>query len=130
MFYTRVVGQVMERDPEGGVLAYRAMLKGLIAMPGRLMFDGRRPRPVRPLAAVTQRIGVYTVRDYAEIIGHLNEAWGVGNRSLSGKAARAQDYLCRQPERYELLADEIADRLAGQPPVRFSWIHGREGRGS
>lgn len=28
VFYTRVVGEIMERDPEGGMLAYRAMLKG------------------------------------------------------------------------------------------------------
>jgi acyl-[acyl-carrier-protein] desaturase len=74
---------------------------------------------------VTQRLGIYTARDYAEIIGHLNEAWGVAHRSLSGKAAKAQDYLCRQPERSELLAGEIAGRLAERPPVRFSWIHDR-----
>ena len=67
-----------------------------------------------------QGTGVYTVRDYAAIIGHLNEAWGIGKRTLSDKGARAQDYVCRQPERYVLLADEIADRLAMQPAAGFS----------
>ena len=42
-FYTRVIGEVMERDPEGGMLAYRTMLKGKIGMPGKLMFDGHDP---------------------------------------------------------------------------------------
>ena len=125
VFYTRVIGEVMERDPEGGMLAYRAMLKGLIAMPGRLMDHPGEPHLFEDFAGVTHRIGVYTARDYAEIIGHLNEAWGVAHRSLSGKAAKAQDYLCRQPERYEFLAGEIADRLAERPPARFSWVHGR-----
>jgi acyl-[acyl-carrier-protein] desaturase len=76
-------------------------------------------------ASVTQRIGAYTAQDYAEIIQHLNDSWGISHLSLSGKPARAQDYLCRQPERYERLAGEIADRLAGRPAPHFSWIHGR-----
>ncbi len=33
-FYTRVVGQIMEQDAEAGVLAFRAMIKGVISMPG------------------------------------------------------------------------------------------------
>jgi acyl-[acyl-carrier-protein] desaturase len=42
-FYTRVVGQAMEQDPEHAVLAFRSMLKGIIAMPGKLMYDGKDP---------------------------------------------------------------------------------------
>jgi acyl-[acyl-carrier-protein] desaturase len=125
VFYTRVVGQLMEGDAEGTVMAYWAMLKGLVTMPGNLMHDGRDPSLFDQYAGVTQRTGVYTVRDYAAIIGHLNDAWDIGRQSLSGKAARAQDYVCRQPERYELLADEIADRFAERPAAGFSWIHSR-----
>ncbi|MFI5456098.1 MAG: acyl-ACP desaturase [Isosphaerales bacterium] len=124
-FYTRVVGRIMEQDPEGGVLAYRGMLKRLIAMPGALMFDGKDRDLFNHFAAVTQRSGVYTAQDYGEIIGHLNHAWDLAHRSLSGKAAKAQDYICRQPERYERLAGELTDRVAGQPPAPFSWVYGR-----
>ncbi len=124
-FYTRVIKEVMERDPQEGVLAYRAMIKGLVAMPGKLMFDGKDHHLFDHFAAVAQRTGVYTARTYGEIIGHLNDAWGVGHLSVTGKAAKAQDYLCRQPERYELLAGEIADRVASQPPACFSWVHDR-----
>ena len=93
------IRSVMERDPEGAVLAYRQILRGIISMPGRLMYDGEDTDLYDHFATVTQHIGVYTVRDYAGIIAHLNEAWGIGHRSLSGKGAKAQDYLCRQPER-------------------------------
>jgi len=124
-FYTRVVGRIIEQDPEGGVLAYRGMLKKLIAMPGALMFDGKDPDLFGHFAAVTQRSGVYTARDYGEIIGHLNHAWDVAHLRLSGKAAKAQEYICRQPERYERLAGELTDRVAGQPPAPFSWVYGR-----
>ena len=112
VFYTRVVGELMEREPEAAVLAFRAMLKGIIAMPGRLMFDGEEPDLFDHFAAVSQRIGAYTVGTYAEIIEHLIEAWGVAHRSLSGKAAKAQEYLCQQAEKYERFADEVAETLA------------------
>jgi acyl-[acyl-carrier-protein] desaturase len=123
-FYTRVVREIMDRDPEGGVLAYRKVLKGIIAMPGRLMFDGKDPDLYDHFATVTQRVGAYSIQDYASIISHLNDAWGVADRSLTDKGARAQDYLCQQPDRYERLASEITENLASQPLASFSWING------
>ncbi|AMV38474.1 acyl-ACP desaturase [Planctomyces sp. SH-PL62] len=125
VFYTRVVGELFERDPENTLFAYRNMLRKLISMPGSQMTDGRDPNLFDQFAAAAQRIGVYTSRDYASIIRHLNTAWNLERRSFSGKAARAQDYLCRQPERYEMLADEIGGRIAEQPPTRYSWLGGR-----
>ena len=124
-FYTKVVGQVMERDPEGGILAFRSILRGVIAMPGRQMADGRTPDLFDHFAAVTQRLGAYTARDYAQIIRHLVDAWRIADLSVSGKAARAQDYLCRQADKYELHADQIAEAITSQPRVPFAWIrHG------
>lgn len=125
VFYTKVVAELFDRDPEGAVLAYRTMLRRLIAMPGSRMADGRDPDLFDHYAAVTQRTGVYTIRDYASIIHHLNKAWNLEGRSFAGKAAKAQDYLCRQPERYETLAPEIEGRAAESPPAPFSWLHDR-----
>jgi acyl-[acyl-carrier-protein] desaturase len=125
-FYTKVVGEIINRDPEGGILAYRSMLKGLIAMPGRLMNDGHDPDLFDHYGSVTQRTGVYTSRDYGAIIRHLNNAWGIADRSVTAKAAKAQDYLCRQPDRYENLADELEDRALKQPRASFSWVYGRQ----
>ena len=121
-FYTRVVGEIMARDPAAGVLAFRKMLKGLITMPARLMSDGRDPHLFDHFAAVSQRVGAYTAWTYAEIIGHLVATWNVGDLSLAGPAAKAQDYLCRQEGRYKSLADEIASRAAERPPVPFRWL--------
>jgi acyl-[acyl-carrier-protein] desaturase len=102
------------------------MLKRLISMPGANMTDGQDPRLFDHFAAVAQRTGVYTSRDYASIIAHLNATWNIAGRSFSGKAAKAQEYLCNQPERYGRLAEEIEARIAEQPPVGFSWLHGRQ----
>ncbi|MFI5379614.1 MAG: acyl-ACP desaturase [Tepidisphaerales bacterium] len=124
-FYTRMMQRVLESDPAGGILAFRAVIRGLIAMPGRLMYDGKDPSLFEHFAVVAQRSGVYTVNDYASIIDHLVKTWGIAALSVSGDAAKAQEYLCRQAERYSSRADEITASLKTLPAVRFSWIRGR-----
>ena len=124
-FYTRMMNEVLDRDPAGGILAFRSMLRGLIAMPGRFMDDGRDPNLFDHFAIIAQRANVYTVRDYAAIIRHLVKTWNIGGRAVAGQAAQAQEYLCGQAERYEGLADRISAALEKQPPVAFSWIRGR-----
>ena len=76
------------------------MLRTVIAMPGKLMYDGKDPDLFDHFAVIAQRTGVYTIHDYADIIDHLVKTWNVAGRSVSGKAAKAQDYICRQAERY------------------------------
>jgi acyl-[acyl-carrier-protein] desaturase len=124
-FYTRIVGRLLELEPEAIVLSLRNVLRGLIAMPGSRMFDGQDSNLFDHFATVSQKMGTYTVRDYSAIIRHLIETWKIADLSLSGAAAKAQDYLCRQPERYENLADLIAPKMLGQPTVPFRWIHDR-----
>jgi acyl-[acyl-carrier-protein] desaturase len=124
-FYTRVMGQVMEQDPEGGIMTFRNMMRRVIAMPGKLMFDGKDPELFDHFAAVAQREGIYTIRDYATITAHLLKVWDVAGRMVTGKAAKAQEYLCKLPEHYNSLAERVAEDLETQPRYPFSWIHGR-----
>src|SRR3954471_15423903 len=62
-FYTKAMGRVMDQDPEGGMVTIGSMLRRVIAMPGRLMTDGKDPDLFDHFATVAQRIGVYTVED-------------------------------------------------------------------
>lgn len=124
-FYTRAMNAVIDQDPEGGVVTCARMLRRVIAMPGRLMFDGKDPDLFDHFSIVAQRMGVYTVRDYADIVRHLVQTWGIAARSVSGKGARAQDFLCKHAERVEAQADIVAERIAAEPRVPFSWLHGR-----
>lgn len=124
-FYTRVMGAVMEQDPEGAVIAFGALLRKIIAMPGRLIFDGKDPDLFDHFSAVAQKLGLYTVHDYAGIVRHLSESWAVATRSLSGKGARAQEFICKHAERVEEHAERAAQCLTSIPAVPFSWIHGR-----
>jgi len=125
-FYTRMMGRVLDLDPAGGILAFRSMLRGLIAMPGRFMDDGRDPDLFDHFAIVAQRANVYTVRDYASIIEHLVRTWNIAGRAVTGLAAQAQDDLCRQADRYVRLVDRTSATLEKQPPVAFSWLRNRK----
>ena len=125
-FYARMMGRVLDLDPAGGILAFRSMLRGVIAMPGRFMDDGRDPNLFDHFAIVAQRTNVYTVRDYASIIEHLVKTWNIAGRTVTGTAAQAQDDLCRQAERYARLAERASATLEKQPPVAFSWIRDRK----
>jgi acyl-[acyl-carrier-protein] desaturase len=124
-FYTRVMGAVFSKDPNGGMIAFRNMLRTIIAMPGRLMYDGKDPDLFDHFAVVAQRQEVYTVHDYADIIGHLVKTWDIAGRTVSGPAAKCQEWLCRQAERYASLADEVTNSLRERPSYPFSWIHDR-----
>ena len=125
-FYTRAMGAVLDQDPEGGLITAGKMLRRVIAMPGRLMYDGKDPDLFDHFSVVAQRLGVYTVRDYADIVRHLVATWNIGGRSVSGKAARAQEFLCKHAERVDAQADAVAERIAKEPRVPFSWIHDRK----
>ncbi len=124
-FYTRMMGEVFDLDPERSILIMRAMLRRVIAMPGKMMFDGKDPDLFEHFAAVAQRLGVYTVHDYASVVRHLVATWKIAGRSFTGKAAAAQEFLCVLAERLESQADIVAEGVARQPPSRFSWIGDR-----
>ena len=125
-FYTRMMDKVFEHDPDGGILAFRSMLRRMIAMPGTRMDDGRDPDLFDHFATAAQRAKVYTAHDYAAIVDHLVRVWNIAGRSVVGAAARAQDELCRLAERHHRLADRIASVVEKQPRVAFSWIRDRE----
>jgi len=90
------------------------------------MADGETTDLYEQFAVVAQRLGVYTIRDYADIIDHLVGYWHIAELSgLTGEAAKAQDYLGGLAQRYRGLADRAADKVAEQPKVPFRWIFHR-----
>ena len=121
-FYTRMMDRILDQDPDDGMLAIRKMIRGLIAMPGRLMYDGKDPDLFDHFAVVAQQTRVYTVHDYADILQHLVDTWRLAERSVTGKAARAQEYLCRQAEVYHNTADRYGSHIQNQPVAAFSWL--------
>ncbi len=125
--YKRFVGQIMAADPSGGTRAIARMMKATIVMPGRCMADEVGMDLSERFSSVAQRIGVYTVRDYAQIIEHLIKYWRIPQLTgLTGEAAEAQEYLGNLANRYWKLTEQLERRVAVKVRLSFGWLFGRE----
>lgn len=125
--YKLFMTKIFEIDTAEAVKAFSAMMKRRIVMPAVLMRDATDDNLFARFSRVAQQIGVYTAKDYADIVEDLVDHWKISTlHGLSDLAAEAQDYLCTLAQRYRDLADRI--KVAG--PDRFSWIFDRQVGGS
>lgn len=121
--YKSFMSKIFEIDPVGAIASFETMMRRKITMPAAAMHDGTDHDLFTKFSKVAQRLNVYTVRDYAEIIRDLVDHWHIeGMRGLSDAAARGQDYLCNLANRYQ----KLADRALVDGKFAFSWIYGRE----
>lgn len=119
--------KLFEIDPDYTVLAFADMMKKKIAMPAHLMYDGKEDNLFEHFSMVAQRLGVYTARDYADILEFLVQRWNVaGLTGLSGEGRRAQDFLCSLGPRFRKLEERAQANAKQAPVVPFSWIYGRQ----
>ena len=120
--YKLFMTKIFEVDTAQAVIAFARMMKAKITMPAVLMANGDEKNLFTNFSTVAQKTGVYTIRDYAEIIEDLVRHWKIETTTgLSDAAAKAQDYLCSLSERYE----KLAERIAFTGSERFSWIFNR-----
>ncbi|KAK6266316.1 hypothetical protein QUC31_017153 [Theobroma cacao] len=125
--YTKIVEKLFEIDPDGTVLAFADMMRKKISMPAHLMYDGRDDNLFNHFSAVAQRLGVYTAKDYADILEFLVERWKVKELTgLSADGRKAQDYVCGLPPRIRRLEERAQGRAKQAPSIPFSWIFDRE----
>ncbi|CAL5417107.1 unnamed protein product [Camellia sinensis] len=125
--YTKIVEKLFEIDPDGTVLALADMMKKKISMPAHLMYDGRDDNLFEHFSSVAQRLGVYTAKDYADILEFLVGRWQVEELTgLSAEGRKAQDYVCGLPPRIRKLEERAQSRVKQVRPVPFSWIFDRE----
>lgn len=124
--YKRLFRKTIELDPSTAVIAFGEMMRRKISMPALLMACEEGDDLFARFAVVAQRSGMYTIRDYAEIIAHLVEYWKVGSLTgLSAEACAAQQYVCGLPERYLRNAERLEERISEMPREPFDWIYGR-----
>lgn len=125
--YTKIVEKLFEIDPDGTVLGFADMMRKKISMPAHLMYDGRDDNLFDHFSAVAQRLGVYTAKDYADILEHLVGQWKVENLTgLSAEGQKAQDYVCALPPRIRKLEERAQGRAKQAAKIPFSWIYDRE----
>ena len=119
--YKSFMSKIFEADPNGGLKAFEAMMRKQIAMPALLMGQGgKKSNLFEDFSAITQKIGVYTTWDYANIIEHLVSVWKIETLTgLKDGAAKAQDYLCTLAARYK----RIAERMKLPDEINLTWLN-------
>ncbi|KAK4736864.1 hypothetical protein R3W88_000561 [Solanum pinnatisectum] len=123
--YIKIVEKLLEVDPNTTMLAIANMMKKRIVMPQHLMYDGQDSNLFENYSAVSQRLGVYTTRDYAEIVEFFITRWKLEElEGLTGEARSAQDFVCKFP----LTVRKLENRAKKVEPrrVKFSWIFNKE----
>jgi acyl-[acyl-carrier-protein] desaturase len=125
--YTKITGKLFELDPNETVMSFAEIMRSKISMPAHLMYDGHDENLFDHFANVASRIGVYTARDYGEILEHLVRIWNVEKLTgLSSEGREAQDYVCGLAQRLRKVEERALSRAMKEPTVSFSWISGRE----
>ncbi|KAJ1290341.1 hypothetical protein BS78_02G235400 [Paspalum vaginatum] len=126
--YTRAVSRCFEADPDGVVRALAAVMRTKVAMPGEFMADGRDENLFGHFSAVAQRAGVYSAKDYGDMVEHFVRRWGVAElEGLTDDGRRAQDYVCGLPRKIRRIEELAHDRAAQKEAqsVSFSWVFDR-----
>ncbi|URE38714.1 hypothetical protein MUK42_17770, partial [Musa troglodytarum] len=125
--YTKIVEKLFEIDPDDTVIAFADMMKKKISMPAHLMYDGRDDNLFEHFSVVAQRLGVYTAKDYADILEFLVTRWKVGDLAgLSEKGNKSRDFICNLAPRIRRLEERAHGRAKKAPTIPFSWIFDRE----
>ena len=124
--YKRLFGGILETDASEGVIAFADMMRQKIAMPARFMSDGSDRNLFEQYALAAQRSGVYTMRDYADVIEHLTNFWDIGLlKGLTAEAEEGRDYLCGLPKRFRDRSDRAEEAIRNLPTAPFKWIFDR-----
>jgi acyl-[acyl-carrier-protein] desaturase len=117
--YKSFMSEIFVLDPDGALLAFEKMMKKQITMPALLMDYAKQDSLFTRFSLITEKMGIYTTTDYANIISHLTDRWKIaGLTGLKDYAAKAQEYLCTLADRYR----RIAERLTVPVAVSPAWI--------
>ncbi len=117
--YKSFMSKIFEIDPDGAIVAFEKMMKKQITMPALLMDDAKNDSLFTRFSVITEKMGIYTTFDYANIINHLTDQWKIASiTGLKDYAAKAQEYLCTLADRYR----RIAERVTVQPTANPAWI--------
>ena len=123
--YRTFVEKFLEIDTDEAVLAIADLFKKQIKMPAMNMREAGVERGVtfKVFEALAQRIKVYTAQDYLEILAFLVDHWKIqALTGLSAEAEKAQEFICRLPDRYRKLLARNRIPTAEELPATFRWL--------
>lgn len=96
-------------------------------MPAQLVYDGQDDYLLEHISALSQKLGGYTAKDYAEVLDFLIGRWKIDKLTgLCSEGRRAQDFVCGLPPKIKRLEEWAQGKANQASTIPFSWIFGRE----
>ncbi|WP_445954969.1 acyl-ACP desaturase [Yeosuana sp.] len=120
--YSEFVERIFQVDPNQMMMAFQYMMKQKITMPAVFLREAGNKigTAFDEFSNTAQRIGVYTSRDYIDILEKLIARWEIDKiTNLSEEAEKARDYLMKLPERMLRLADRVK---IPENSFQFKWV--------
>jgi acyl-[acyl-carrier-protein] desaturase len=121
--YKSFVSSIFEIDPAEMMLAFADVMRKGILMPAHFLRESGKEKGAAfvHFSESAQRIGVYTSRDYINILESIIAEWKIEwADGLNDAAKKAREYLMKLPARLT----RVADRSNPEPsPYKFKWIY-------
>ncbi len=120
--YSEFVERIFKVDPSQMMMAFHYMMKQKITMPAVFLRESgdRIGSAFEEFSNTAQRIGVYTSKDYVDILQKLIERWEIDKiTNLTDEAEKARDYLMKLPNRMLRIADRIK---IPENSFEFKWV--------
>lgn len=120
--YSEFVERIFAVDPSQMMLAFTDMMKKKITMPAHFLREsgGVISNAFEEFSNTAQRIGVYTARDYVDILDKLINRWEIDKiTNLTDDAEKARDYLMKLPSRMLRVAERMK---LPENSHQFKWV--------
>ncbi|MEN8927350.1 MAG: acyl-ACP desaturase [Flavobacteriales bacterium] len=120
--YAEFVERIFAVDPSQMMLAFTDMMKKKITMPAHFLREsgGVIGNVFEEFSNTAQKIGVYTAKDYVDILDKLVKRWEIDKiTNLTDEAEKARDYLMKLPSRMLRIADRM---VLPENNFKFKWV--------
>lgn len=120
--YSEFVDRIFKVDPSQMMLAFTDMMKKKITMPAIFLREsgGKIGTAFEEFSNTAQKIGVYTAKDYVDILNKLINKWEIDKiTNLTDEAEKARDYLMKLPSRMIRVAERMA---VPDNNYKFKWV--------
>ena len=120
--YSEFVERIFAVDPSQMMLAFTDMMKKKITMPAVFLRESgmKMGSAFEEFSNTAQRIGVYTARDYVDILDKLINRWEIDKiTNLTDEAEKARDYLMKLPSRMIRISERL---ILPESDYKFKWV--------
>lgn len=121
--YREFVSLIFDYDPNEMMLALADMFKKKIVMPAHFLMESgqKQSEAFVHFSEAAQRLGVYTMMDYINIMEKLIAYWKVGDiKNLNDDGKKARDYIMKLPSRLLRISGRMEPSKAHH---KFSWVN-------